>query len=287
MDACIKMSATGHGDGDGARMGSAETQGTAPSTETARTGGAVALTTCYVPQELQTAVDHIMPLIHQYRTERMTCDKELELEVRLGRRNRTTQRWDSEVSRSFFVSTMEMLKSYGGWTAPPATIDMHDFFYVTPAGKRVRTTLEFGTPCKLTHVCKQPVALRDIKLVDHSCDARVSLKLEAAIPAEELPDVVSTVLVRVKKRTSFQLDNWRIDMTQVWSGKTRNEAEQNQANGVNSGHCTHEVEVEFCGSRAYLAAVTDQYIATSLLLKLCSVLGSGVIYMLPFIAPRS
>lgn len=250
------------------------------------------LTTCYVPQELQEAVNHILPLIHQYRTEHLSSsaasDRQLELEVRLGRRNKQTQRWESEVSKSFFSTTLEMLKSFDGWTETPVCTDSHDFFYMTPAGKRIRTTLEFGSPCRLTHINKTPVGVRDVKLVEHSCDARISLKQETVVHEEELPDVVSTVLVRIKKRTSFCLDKWRIDLTQVWSGATRNEAEQHQANGNNAaaGQCAYEIEIEFCGSREYVASVTDQYIATSLLLKLCSVLGSGVIYMLPLTAPR-
>ena len=246
-------------------------------------------TTCYVPQELQAAVDWIMPLIHQYRSDVLTAEKPLELEVRLGRRHKVSQRWDSEVSGSFFLSTLEMLQGFAGWSVPPATVHMHDYFYVVPATdassepRRIRTTMQFGSPCTVTHVCKTLVGLRDLKLVDHSCDARVSLKQELPVKGEELPDVVVPTHVRIKRRTSFFLDRWRFDLTQVWRGASRSEAEESQA----SGQCVYEVEAEFTGDRAYVASVTDQYMATSLLLKLCSVLGSGVIYMLPLSAARA
>lgn len=241
----------------------------------------VAQATCYVPQELQAAVDAILPLIHEFRSAMLTSDKELELEIRLGRRNKVTQRWESEVSGSFFVSTMEMLEAFTGWTAPIVTEDAHDFFYTLPAtdthpSRRVRTSMTFGAPCTVTHVVKTLVGLKDLKL-EHSYDARVSLKLEAPLQPDELPDVVQPNLVRIKRRTSFYLQNWRFDLTQVWRGASRTEAEENQVNG----QCSYEVEAEFTGDRGYISGVTDQYLATSLLLKLCSVLGSGVIYMMP------
>ena len=238
--------------------------------------------TCYVPQELQAAVDAILPLIHEFRSALLTTDKALELEVRLGRRSKTTQRWESEVSGSFFMSTMEMLKSYTGWSAPLVTLDMHDYFYTLPpsttcaVSRRVRTTMTFDSPCGVTHVVKSLVGLKDLKL-EHACDARISLKEEAPLHPDELPDVVEPHLVRIKRRTSFFLQAWRFDLTQVWQGSTRTEAEQSQT----TGNSSYEVEVEFTGDRAYLGGVTDQYLATSLLLKLCSVLGSGVIYMTP------
>lgn len=244
--------------------------------------------TCYVPQELQAGVDAILPLIHEFRSLQMTSEKQLELEIRLGKRNKATQRWESEVSGSFFMSTMEMLDAFQGWSAPPLRQDVHDYFYTLPGtsqggGKRVRTSMTFGVPCTVTHVVKSLVGLKDLKLVDHSCDARISVKEEAPLQADELPDVVQPHLVRIKRRTSFHLPNWRIDMTQVWRGSSRTEAEESQA----SGQCVYEVEVEFVGDRSYLASVTDQYLATSLLLKLCSVLGSGVIYMLPLATTHS
>lgn len=245
-------------------------------------------TTCYVPQELQAGVDAILPLIHELRSALLTSDKHLELEIRLGRRNKASQRWESEVSGSFFMSTVEMLKAYNGWTAPMTTHDLHDYFYTLPpsgihtTSRRVRTTMTFDSPCSVTHVVKSLVGLKDLKL-EHTCDARISLKEEAPLHSDDLPDVVQPNLVRIKRRTSFYLPHWRIDLTQVWHGATRTEAEQSQV----TGNSSFEVEVEFTGDRTYISGITDQYLATSLLLKLCSVLGSGVIYMVPLPQPSA
>jgi hypothetical protein len=231
------------------------------------------------PVELQCAVLHIVPLVSKFRQavlQAHTHKSGLELEVRLGRRHESG-RWETDVGASTFFATLELLQSYTHWASWEDARDSHDYFYALPSGARVRTSVGFDQEVKVTHVQKQALGALDVKLVTHCFDARVSLKSEVPVDAKALPHMVEPTLVRIKKRWSFWLDKWRFDLTQVWSGVTRAVAESNQARN----YCTFEVEVECVCDAATVGSLSDEYIALSMLLKLCSLLGGTIVRMLP------
>jgi hypothetical protein len=233
---------------------------------------------CHIPAELESAVDFVLPLITKFRGLVCTDDKKnFELEIRLGRRNAQTNRWESEVTPQFFASTLEMLQNFTGWTEVVHAADSHDYFYLVD-GRKVRTSIDLSSaPSTITHMEKQPIGHLDVHVHEQACDARLSVKAEVPLDAAELPKIVDPILVRIKRRWSFSLEHWRFDLTQVWSGATRLDAEKRQS----SNQGTHEVEIEFVGSPSYTLALTDNYLAASALMKVCSVLTGCVVRMSP------
>lgn len=230
-----------------------------------------------VPVELQCAVLHIVPLVSKFRQCVLQPHKgTLELEVRLGRRVESG-RWETDVGATTFFASLELLQSYKQWARREEACDSHDYFYALPSGARARTSVVFDKQVTVTHVQKQAMGALDVKLVTHSFDARVSLKSEVPLDAKALPHMVEPTLVRIKKRWSFWLDKWRFDLTQVWSGVTREVAESNQARNM----CTFEIEVECVCDAGVVSGLSDEYIALSMLLKLCSLLGGNMVRMLP------
>lgn len=227
---------------------------------------------CYVPLELEAAVSSILPLIARYKQQHADG---LELEFRFGQLTPEGV-WKTGVSASFFSSTMQLLRAFKGWCSVEEQVYMHDYFY-TVGDTRVRTTMQIGKPCVVTHVKKSVVGHRPIRLHDAPFHVRVSLKTEEEIEGGALPVMVTPDLVRLKERTSFSLENWRFDFTRVWRGESRVKAEEQHM----ADNAEYEIEVEFIGSKAYLMTLTDEYMATSGLLKACSVLGRGVVRMEP------
>jgi hypothetical protein len=110
-------------------------------------------------------------------------------------------------------------------------------------------------------------------------DARISLKREDEVYAHDLPAMVEPHLVRIKKRWSFYLSKWRIDLTQVWSGISRSVAEANQSRN----YCSYEVEVECICTPVVVDTLTDDYLALSMLLKVCSLLTQPHLRMMPLV----
>jgi hypothetical protein len=197
------------------------------------------------------------------------------MEIRLGKYT-PGRAWSNGVDSSFFQNTMDMLQEFTGWKESGDWIDIHDYFYVLKDGSRVRTSM-FMNPTRVQHMSK--VLQQNVDLCIDGCayDVRVSLKDEIPVPVVNLPDIASPDMVRIKKRRVFALDNWRFELTQVWTGSSRGSAEQNQAAGV----ATYEIEIEFCGSPEYLTTHGDAYIATSMLLKVCNLLSDGVLSIVP------
>lgn len=75
-------------------------------------------------------------------------------------------------------------------------------------------------------------------------DFRVSLSAEVKLPLTSTlqATLVRPQHVRIKQRNSYQKGAWRYDLTLVWEGRTRAEAEQAQQVG---GRTRYEVEIEY------------------------------------------
>jgi hypothetical protein len=75
-------------------------------------------------------------------------------------------------------------------------------------------------------------------------DFRVSLSAEVKLPLSSpfQASLVRPQHVRIKQRNSYQKGAWRYDLTLVWEGRTRAEAEHAQQVG---GRTRYEVEIEY------------------------------------------
>lgn len=231
-----------------------------------------------VPSELESTVHFVAPLVHKFRdlVNRSGCPNTVELEVRLGTLG---DKWEPNVGAFVFNTALDLLQTYDSWSRVELWQDSHDYFYTLPDGQKVRTSVHFNDSVFVTHVQKVPVALADVKLVGQPFDARVSVKTETPVAAASLPKMVEPYMVRIKKRCSFTLDKWRFDLTQVWSGMSRSIAEANQARNF----CSFEIEIECVCPLQTLNSLSDEYIALSMLLKICSLLGVSTMKMMPLI----
>lgn len=231
-------------------------------------------TALYVPSDIEPAVRYVQPVV-AHLFQQASAPEPLELEVRLG--TVSGGKWQSGVGASFFHATVDMLRAYPDWTSVHTDVDSHDYFYTTASGRRVRTSIEFSANPVVTHVEKQSIANRDVRVASQPHDLRVSVKREVVVAATDLPKLVAPELVRIKKRTSFCLPLWRFDCTQVWSGPSRSAAEAAQA----AAQATYEIEVEFIGTTEDAVHATEDYLAASALLKACSIFGFGLQRMAP------
>lgn len=230
-----------------------------------------------VPLELAAAVTHIVPVVAQYRQACNDQQQHVELKVRLGKRVSTGSRWDADIGSATFQAVHALLDTYDGWLHKQVHVDSHEYYF-SHASTQVQTTVSMQSHVTVTHVRKGSVASLDLKLVTQPFDARVSVKTEVPVDAATLPPIVEPHLVRLKKSSSFWLDKWRFNLTQVWSGGTRSEAELNQT----GGKCTYEVDVECVCLPALLSTLSNDYIALSMLLKVCSMLGGTSLSMMPY-----
>lgn len=227
---------------------------------------------CYVPLELETAVQAILPLVARFKQQHADG---LALNFRFGHTD-AEGAWKHGVSASFFSSTLQLLRQFKGWCSVEEPQFMHTYVY-TVGEARVCTTLHIGAPCSVTHVKRSAAGHRTIKLGDALFQVRMTLKTEEEVEPASLPVIVNPESVTLKERTTFSLDHWRFHFTRTWSGKSRAEAEARHMHDETQ----YEIEVQFSGTKAYLLTLTDEYMATSALMKACSVLGKGVVRMEP------
>lgn len=99
-------------------------------------------------------------------------------------------------------------------------------------------------------------------------DFRVSISVELPVPVTQLPSLVQPQLVRIKQRNSYQRSNWRYDLTLVWQGPSRSEAERSQRY---AGKTLFEVEIEYCPAEATLKNTSDGSLALNILGKVTSI----------------
>ena len=225
----------------------------------------------------------------------------LELEARLGKIH--AGRFEPNVGHASFCSILQLLESYPRWARVSHWQETQDVFYTVelPAeyvtegsgGARTQIRTSVGVDAEgdieIVHHSKQKLRHVDMemRLMDAgSCsleisrdtklegfDVRVSASLERLIPPELLPIAVAPDLVRIKQRKRFFLaslgvDNeaFTFDLTIVYAGKTKSEAEQRQSTQEEP---SFEVEVECLQPREYLRSSggEDIMLALSLILK--------------------
>jgi len=231
-----------------------------------------------------------------------SCRTTVEVEGRLG--IFTDKGFNSNVGKQNFCTILAMLETYPQWHHVTNWVETQDVFYVIeipsnvsgldkPTRCQVRTSVGVDASKTMTicHTMKRKLKSVSMHVVPlGGCgsnslsgtgdplatplDARVTVSVEHALPPEMLPVAVVSDLVRIKQRKRFTLsslgvDNpaFAIDLTIVYSGKTKSEAERRQA-AEQDAH--YEVEVECLDPVAYLQTCNQEepVLALSILLKL-------------------
>jgi hypothetical protein len=224
-----------------------------------------------------------------------------EVEARLG--SVSEQGFVSNVGKECFTALLEALESYPNWHQVSNWVESQDVFYITEfpnnlEGKttraEVRTTvgLDYDKKMVLKHCIKRRLRNLDFKVIamgaanestflasvpetlNGPLNPRVSFSVEQTVPDEVLPIAVVPTKVRIKQRKRFFITSlgverpaFSVDMTIVYTGKSKSEAEQSQVKGEDA---SYEVEVECLEPLAYLQSCNHQedMLALSLLLKL-------------------
>ena len=234
-----------------------------------------------IPNSLHDAVQQVAPLFKRLRASLSGTESgHYELEARIGllSNNRFVPGINAECMRQI----EGMLSSFSGWDrCTQGWINSHDYFYRVD-GKQYRTSTTFeGGSISSTHMYKtmlehqdlQHVPLHSTAVLGHLCqipvvgDVRVSLAVE--LPVEDLPPLVMPYMLRFKQRRSFHIRGWRYDLTKTWQASSRKEMEAKQGQPP---VCEVEIECEDpvgCLAKPYH---TDEYMATSLLLKMMDLL---------------
>lgn len=223
----------------------------------------------------------------------------VELEGRLG--FWSDRGFVSDVGHSAFCAILRLLESFEHWHHTSGWLETQDVYYVAdlPCGDgktaktQVRTSVGLDADRKLAlqHTVKRKVKTVDLKVaslgacgasslpsvieaLEGPSHARLCISLEQRVPSEMLPIAVSPTLVRIKQRKRFSIASlgvekaaFAVDMTIVYAGGSKSEAEQKQARGHDP---SHEVEVECLEPLAYLHSCNQQsgMLALSMVLKL-------------------
>jgi hypothetical protein len=136
------------------------------------------------------------PLYNSYKN-----IQNLEFEMRLGKINNTY--FDSNVGKENFFKILDVLNKFPSWEEIKQS---NTSVYYTGS---MRTIVDDDTE-ETTVICKTRVCDKNIRLMKHPLDLRLSVSTEK--PAEYMETAES---IRIKKRTSFIRKNLSIDMTIV------------------------------------------------------------------------
>ena len=167
------------------------------------------------------------------------------------------------------------LQKFDRWVGAVNLGETTVYYYTDERGRRLRTTGGGGGDYQVTHQQKQK--RHEVTQVHHprdhkrrGFDWRLGVSEETEIPAEEVPRLVNPDHVRIIQRNRYLMKFWQVDLSLVWSGASRAEAEQVQ---TVSGATQFEVELECHDLVGLLADKSDVRIALDVYLKVQSLLG--------------
>ena len=185
----------------------------------------------------------------------------------------------SGVSQTTFDRVDRLLSSYEGWSMTKDWTESHDFFVPDLDDRVVRMGVEFDSDS--LRVRKDVVHKRTIRTFEArtpSCTAiRFAITREARVPYDALPRIVRPRHVRIKRRRSFWYTSstcestpmFRYDLTTIWSGHTKAEAEAWQRSDRPP---IYEIEVEYTGGVECLSIVGSARVVRSMLMKCADLL---------------
>jgi len=223
-------------------------------------------------QELVSSVRNC--IVHKARR----THSNIELEMRLG--NVTPNgTFCSDIGELSWMRIMSAMDASSDWTKKHEPLEIIDFFYthdIEGKQENIRTS-RFIKENKIVceHIVKKnekKISLEITGIPNLLNNIRVAFNTETVIDKEFLPDITSTSCVRIKHRKSYEWNNWRYDLTKVWSAPTY--AAATRMRDDVKKHTTYEIEMELQRSDVYFGKVshTDEYIAISLLLKVIGLL---------------
>ena len=209
--------------------------------------------------------------------------QKVEIEGRLGRVTSNGE-FSSNVGADSFCSVLHLLESYKKWDRIEDWRDIHDIFYTIalstgidkgdfPRNVQVRTTVGVqNNGHAVTNILKHKIKQADFALRGEdsmSCalaaentnlidpvNARISASVETELTQDLIPVAVVSDLVRIKQRKTFYLKSegideatFAFDVTIVFTGKTKTEAEEAQKSNINP---SFEIEIECLQPQKYL-----------------------------------
>lgn len=211
-----------------------------------------------------------------------------ELEARLGFTDGLGN-FTPVVDHLWFMTLQRRLDACKDWKSKTHWQETEDVFFVDGEGNLLRQTrICDPDTCEMSlkTVHKKRKAMSTVSLphpfvttneiLPSAVNAvRVVESMESTVKADELPIVVTPTHVRIKQRKQFTLASktckgaeWRFELTRVWTGETREEAEQQQKQkGTN---CVCEVELEF--SMGTCKRINLDQLLTSMFAKITSLL---------------
>ena len=222
----------------------------------------------------------------------------VEIEGRLGVAD--SNGFSSDIGKAAFCSILAALETYPRWKHVTGWVESQDVFYSVelspeicgydkPTKLQVRTSvgLDANKQLILVHILKRrlrSVTMQAVPLGSNATSldgveqlstpllARISVSIEQSLPLHLLPVAVMPDFVRIKQRKRFLLNSLGIeppafafDLTIVYSGTTKSEAEKRQATGAAA---SYEVEIEAIEPHAYLLSCDKDECALALSLTL-------------------
>lgn len=205
-------------------------------------------------------------------------NSQIELEIRLGTA-KDDGSFCSDIGETSWMRIMSAMDASSDWTKKYDPLEIIDFFYtyeINGVTENIRTS-RFIKEGKIT--CEHQIKKNDKKCTlgirgTNLLNAfRVAFNTETQLDVATLPEITSTSCVRIKHRRSYQWNNWRYDLTKIWSAPTYAGATRLR-DDVKNSHTKYEIEMELVQPEQYFGKVshTDEYIAVSILLKVIGLL---------------
>jgi len=199
----------------------------------------------------------------------LASDEPCEFEARLGEIGGAG--FKAGVSMKQIDRMATLLGTFDEWSTVSEWLETHTY-YLPEDGLRIEVCFDDDT------MSVQPTAMEKRSLGTFDLATPNPLGPDVRFAASEerlvdraLPAVVQPTHVRIKQRRYFEYTPqryhapaFRYDLTLVWSGRTKAEAEEWQRS---ERPPKYEVEIELTGGRAYVEAVGSDRAARSLLAK--------------------
>jgi len=181
------------------------------------------------------------------------------------------------LSKSAWTGIVAAMDACEEWTNISSWNEIHDFFFsVDMDGEMVpvRTSRSVNKDgrTEVLHIRKHRVDQCFVGIGNCNTiatSAKVIFSTEEILLESDLPKVTPTTNVRIKERKSYMWGSWRFDVTKSWSAPTYSQATTKRDQNSDTGY---EVEIELADTRTYLSANSTEYVALSLLMKVCGTL---------------
>ena len=218
------------------------------------------------------AVKRLQPVIQSLRSVVHGIDRRAtyfpELEIRL-------RHVSNGIGKKAWERLLSAHEAFDAWNKVIDWSETCDFLYTLPDGRPARTTRFINDRGALgfVHCTKKRIAHCKINIgmctdiVDH---AVIALSTESNV--EEVPEITTTTLVRIKCRKSFVWRDWRYDLTRVWEAPTYCQATAMRDKDEGT---RYECEIELMSPRDYMTKHNDEHATLSTLQKIVTTLPDG------------